>query len=420
VWRRGHCIEAHSGVGLSRKGRMPDRQSPSQTGQLAPFAALSASYLAHVGFFNPYLSLWLKDLGLSLLAISLLTSVQAATRIFAPYVWGAVSDATGERVKLLRWGASVALVVSLGLWIDLGVAWLALVLLLMFSHTSAMMPMSEAAMAHLVSNSGAFDAKRYGRVRLWGSVGFLVAVLLAGAWFERFGMSHFPAWTGLTLLLVLVSAWRLPDHKEEAHRHHAKLAVWPVLRQPPVRWLFASVFFHVLSHMGTYVFISLYLDALGYSKALIGFLWAVAVLAEIGWFFTQSRWMGRLSLSGWLVFCAAATVLRMGLTATSASILGVLVLAQMLNAVTFAAHHSACIALISQHFPGRLRARGQALYTVIGYGFPGVLGSLAGGAISEKYGLGHVFTANFATSLIALACTLRVWRLQHRATSATG
>ncbi|MFZ9299283.1 MAG: MFS transporter, partial [Hylemonella sp.] len=113
--------------------------------QLLPFAALSASYFAHIGFFNPYLPLWLKDQGLGLLAISLLTSLQSATRLFAPYGWGWLSDHTGERVKLLRYGATAAVVISCGLWIDGGIAWLAIVLALMFLHTSAMMPMSEAA-----------------------------------------------------------------------------------------------------------------------------------------------------------------------------------------------------------------------------------------------------------------------------------
>jgi hypothetical protein len=153
-----------------------------------PFAALSASYFAHIGFFNPYLPLWLKDMGLSLLTISVLTAVQATTRLFAPYAWGALSDRTGERVKLLRMGAGVAFAASCLLFIDWGPVGLGLVLLLMFTHTSAMMPMSEAAMAHLVSQGGAFDTKRYGRVRLWGSLGFLVTVFAAGAWFEAFGM----------------------------------------------------------------------------------------------------------------------------------------------------------------------------------------------------------------------------------------
>jgi len=39
-----------------------------QAQPLLPFAAFSASYFAHIGFFNPYLSLWLKDLGIGLLA----------------------------------------------------------------------------------------------------------------------------------------------------------------------------------------------------------------------------------------------------------------------------------------------------------------------------------------------------------------
>ena len=68
---------------------------------LVSFAALSASYFAHIGFFNPYLPLWLKDLGYGLVAISLLTAVQSATRLIAPYGWRWLSDPTGERVQLL-------------------------------------------------------------------------------------------------------------------------------------------------------------------------------------------------------------------------------------------------------------------------------------------------------------------------------
>lgn len=393
---------------------MTSATSAVSTRQLFPFAALSASYFAHIGFFNPYLPLWLKDMGLGIFAISLLTSIQAATRLFAPYGWGWLSDHTGERVKLLRYGASAALVASLGLWFDYGSWWLAAVLLVMFTHTSAMMPMSEAAMAHLVSQGGAFDAKRYGRVRLCGSIGFLVTVMAAGVWFEQFGMQHFPAWTVLTMLAVAISVWLLPNIKETVHAHEENLPVFPILRQRKVQWFFAALFFHILSHIGIYVFFSLYLDSLGYSKATIGALWAVSVLVEIIWFYNQSRWLSKFSLSAWLMICSAVMVLRMGITASSASVIVLLIAAQMLHACTFAAHHTVCIALLSHHFPGRLRGRGQALYTVIGYGFPGVLGGLVGATISTKYGLAGVYTASTATSLIALGCAYKVWRLQHR------
>jgi MFS transporter, PPP family, 3-phenylpropionic acid transporter len=177
-----------------------------------------------------------------------------------------------------------------------------------------------------------------------------------------------------------------------------------------VQWFFASVFFHVLSHIAIYVFFSLYLDALGYSKTMIGVLWAVSVIVEIIWFVTQSRWLPLLSLSAWLSLCAAAMVLRLGLTAASASVLVVLVLAQALHALTFAAHHAVCIAWLSAHFPGQLRGRGQALYTVIGYGFPGVIGALAGGNLIASYGLASVYWASTGMSLIALGCAIQVWR----------
>lgn len=402
--------------------RVPDRGAAAQRRQLMPFAALSATYFAHIGFFNPYLALWLKHLGFGIVAISLMGSLQAATRLFAPFAWGALSDRTGERVKLMRWGASVALLGSIGLWFDFGVLWLCLVLVLMFTQTSAMMSMSEAAMAHLVSSGGSFDARRYGRVRLWGSLGFLVTVFAAGAWFERFGMADFPAWTMLTLLGVVVSVWCLPNTKEgtqvQPGARPPPLAA--VLRQAPVRWLFASVFLHVLAQMGIYVFFSLYLDALGYSKAMIGVLWAVSVVAEVGWFFSQSRWLSLCSLTGWLVVCAGVSVLRMGLTAGGAGLLPVLMLAQLLQAITFAAHHSVCIALMSHHFPGRLRGRGQALYTVVAYGLPGVLAGVAGGALANQFGLGAVYVATMVISVAATACAFKVWRLQHPAISARG
>jgi PPP family 3-phenylpropionic acid transporter len=276
-----------------------------------------------------------------------------------------------------------------------------------------MMPMSEAAMAHLVSQGGAFDTKRYGRVRLWGSMGFLVTVFAAGAWFEAFGMQHFPGWTVISLGMVLLSVWWLPDLKEAAHTLSVHVPVWPVLRQKAVQWFFAAAFFHVLSHIGIYVFFSLYLDSLGYSKTMIGVLWAVSVAVEIVWFFSQSRWLPRIPLTAWLVVCSATMLLRMGLTATWAEVLWVLLLAQTLHAITFATHHTVCIALLSHHFPGQLRGRGQALYTVMAYGFPGVIGALLGGVISERLGLQSVFVISGLTSVVATAAAYKVWRMQH-------
>ena len=378
-------------------------------GHLVAFAALSASYFAHIGFFNPYLPLWLKDLGLPIFTISLLASVQSITRVFAPYAWGALSDRTGHRVMLLRFSAAVALVSSFGLWWSGGPWWLGLVLLVMFTHTSSMMSLTEAAMAHVVAG----DWGRYGRIRLWGSAGFLVTVFFAGEWFERFGMRHFPAWAGGTLAIVLIATLRLPDVREPAMaRGGENEPVAPVLRIPAVRWFFASLFFHVMAHFSVYGFLSLYLDSLGYGKGTIGLLWAMSVVAEIVWFFLQGRLLGLFAMPRWLLFCGIAAVLRLGLTAGGGEWIAALVVAQGLHALSFAAHHTTCIALVSRHFPGRLRGRGQALFTVIGYGFGGVLGVLAGGAIAQRFGYVAMFGVATALAVVGSACAWRARKLE--------
>ena len=91
--------------------------------------------------------------------------------------------------------------------------------------------------------------------------------------------------------------------------------------------------------------------------------------------------------------------------------LWLLILAQCLHAFTFAAHHAVCVALLSHHFPGQLRGRGQALYAMLGYGLTGVLGGAVGGVLSAQLGLQSVFWATLGTSVLATGCAWRGWRL---------
>ena len=113
------------------------------------------------------------------------------------------------------------------------------------------------------------------------------------------------------------------------------------------------------------------------------------------------------------MLAGALTPVRMVMLAGWPMALPMLVLGQMFHAITFAAHHTVCIALISHHFPGRLRGRGQALYTVIGYGVPGVPGGVGGGVLSTSWGLWSVFAGAALAGLAALACAFRVWRHAH-------
>jgi PPP family 3-phenylpropionic acid transporter len=177
-----------------------------------------------------------------------------------------------------------------------------------------------------------------------------------------------------------------------------------------VAWFFASTFFTVLAHTVLYAFLSLYLAHLGYGKAAIGAMWAVSVAMEIAFFWFQGRLLGRTSLHRWLEWVGAISALRFAAIAAAGSVPAVLVLAQMSHAITFGAHHATCIAMIHRLFPDRLRGRGQALYTILGYGLSGVLGGVGSGWLIEHIHFEAAFIASSVAAIIAWACARQASR----------
>jgi MFS transporter, PPP family, 3-phenylpropionic acid transporter len=372
-----------------------------------PFAAVSLAYFAFAGLFGTYAPLWFQSLGYTTLAIGTLTSLQSATRVFAPYAWGWWADHSGRRERLLRLAVGGALLASLGFFVAASYEWIAVVCVALFICTAGVIPISEAALAHRVTVEGRVDIGRYGRVRLWGSLGFIAAVTASGFVLQAKGVGWFPRLCSALLAGLLVAVFFLPSNREAGPAGTSPPGALAVLRQPVVAWFFAGVFLTVLAHSALYAFYSLDLASLGYGKGAIGLLWAVGVLAEVAWFLYQGRWVHRLSTHAWLALAALAAALRFALIAAFAGQVAILVVAQLLHALSFAAQHSACIAVIARHFPGRLRSRGQALYTILGYGVSGVVGGVAGGALSESLGFAAVF---WAASAVSVAAALACWR----------
>ncbi|MGL6112480.1 MAG: MFS transporter, partial [Rubrivivax sp.] len=122
------------------------------------------------------------------------------------------------------------------------------------------------------------------------------------------------------------------------------------------------------------------------------------------------RHFARIDEYRWLVLAALVSAARFALTAGFGNVPAVLVLLQLTHAVTFAAQHMACTSLIARFFPDRLRARGSALYSTLGYGVPGVIGGLAGGLLSERFGLAAVFWAASLAALASAACCVMAGR----------
>ena len=178
-------------------------------GALFAFGTVSFAYFGYTGLFNTYAPLWFQSLGLSTLAIGALASLQSGTRLFSPYVWGWLADHTGQRGRLLRLSVSLSLACSLGFLVSARAGWIAVVTFGLFVCTAAVIPISEASLAQLVSREGALDTRRYGRVRVWGSVGFVLTVTASGFLLQWLGVGWFPALVIALLSLLWVAVRRL-------------------------------------------------------------------------------------------------------------------------------------------------------------------------------------------------------------------
>lgn len=377
---------------------------------LRRYAALSFCYFGAIGLFNPYAPLWFQSLGFSTLVIGSIAALQSWTRVLGPYAWGWYGDHRGRRVELIRIAAAGSVLAAAGLFGVREAVPVAVVTGLLFVANGGVVPLYEATLAQLLNTRHGVDPARYGRVRVWGSIGFMAAVTAFGALLERFGIAVFPGFVLAMNLLLFAAALRLPATRDDAVHDEPAPPVLRLLRRPEVAWFFASVFFTVLAHTSLYAFFSLYLVSLGYGKTAVGVLWAVAIVGEIAFFWMQGRWFAPQAAPRWLRWVAACTALRFAAVAAAGLLPALLVLAQMLHAVTFAAHHAACITMVQRFFPGRLRGRGQALYTTLGYGISGVLGGVGGGWIIVTAGYTAVFIAAAGCGVAAWACATRMSR----------
>ncbi|MDH3637711.1 MAG: MFS transporter, partial [Gammaproteobacteria bacterium] len=177
-----------------------------------------------------------------------------------------------------------------------------------------------------------------------------------------------------------------------------------VFQRPEVLALLAACLLMQASHAPLYTFFSIYLDGYGYSKSLIGVLWALGVICEVGVFLVMHRVFGVSSLATILWITFATTAFRWLLIAFFPERVEVMVIAQALHAITFGAYHATAIQLIHYFFRRNHQYRGQALYSSVSFGIGGALGSLYSGYLWTTWG--PVQTYVVASVLAAVAGVL--------------
>lgn len=224
-------------------------------------------YFAFIGAFAPYFTLYLQSLGLTAPAIGTLMSLMVAMRLLAPSLWGWLADRVGRQLLVIRLSALLALAGFLPFLFARSFWALFAAMAAMSFFWSASLPLVEAlTLRHLEGRT-----EQYGRIRLWGSVGFIVAVLATGAWLDVAPLGSL-LWVNMGLLLgVLICAGLLVDVRAPVSREFPE-SLHSRLIRPEVLALLAACLFMSAGHSPFYLFYSIHLVDHGYDKTSIGVL----------------------------------------------------------------------------------------------------------------------------------------------------
>jgi len=377
------------------------------TASLHAIRIFYAAYFAAMGLILPFFPVYLDGRGLDVVTIGVMTGLLSMAKVIAPPWIGHLADRRGgshSRSFIVVASICAGLAVATMHYVD-HVAMLAVVVLVFGVLWSSILPLTDGLS---VSMSEAALAD-YGRLRVWGSIGFVIASLAGGVWLVGANVGYFPWWIFVLMLLLAMAATGFPVHRTVAGLQpngHEGFDRNFIL-------LLAVSFLMQVSHGAYYGFFSLYLVDIGYAGWQIGTFWVLGVIAEIILMWGWSRplqqaapaWVMSVSL-----LLAAIRWLGIGMT----EVWYILVLWQLLHAASFAAFHLSAVAWVKRLAPESRHATAQGWYSASGFGLGSTVGIMGCGVIVAAHGYSVAF---YLSALVALIGAIVASRLQGRLVS---
>jgi len=358
------------------------------------------------GIFLPFWGIWLTGQGVTTEQVGLLLSIGFVLRFASTLTLLPRVSSGSATLRLIRCLGFISLLSFSSLLYLKGYFWLAVVTLLVNATLAPMIPLGDIIGSRLVQQIH-LD---YGRVRLWGSVSFIVGSTAIGWLVVDMGLQAI-----LLLIIVMVALmWLLslanltPQLADISEKESVnKQSLWNLLKRSEVLLFLLIVGMIQGSHGAYYAFSTIYWDSLGISGNVIAWLWAISVFAEIIILRFNARLFAKWSIKQMLLLALIGGVVRWwALSATdNVYLLGAV---QTLHALTFAVAHLAAIRYISQQKAAQLVAY-QSLYSGVALGLLMALFTYIAG-ISYEVLQGDLFLLS-ALSLIPVFALLKVWRV---------
>lgn len=354
-------------------------------------------YFSAIGASFPYLPVFYRDLGLTLEEIGLLTAIQAATQLALAPVWGGLVDRFPRIGLTLPLAAAVATVGGFSLFLasDLGSVLTGSVLL--FAGLAGIGPTLDARTLETLGPGG---RHRYGQVRAFGSLAFVITTLLVGLLLDSRGARTL-FWVYLPCLIgtVIVTA----TIKRQGTNRSVSLfrGATDILGAPGMLVFFAGFTVVWTALAASNAFYSIQIVALGGGAGLVGFAWAFGALIEVPLMYVFPRLGSRFGTERLLVFGAVVLAVRSLLAALAGDALGLIVIAP-LEGLGFACVFVGGVTVVGAWAPAGLQGTAQGMFAAAS-GLATIIGSVAGGAIAGALEIPGLFLVCAVGSLIGTA-----------------
>ena len=356
-------------------------------------------YFGVLGIFLPFFNLYCYHLGFSGFRIGILSAVRSVVMVLFPIIWGALADRLNARRPIYIFCNFIsALIWALFLFtVDF---WLMLVITIFYGIFYA--PIISFLEAFTMDLLG-IEKKSYGRIRAWGSISFIMIVLVLGKIIDLYSVEIIVVLILAGSLMLSTISTRIPDIQIEPEKRLTPEARSLIDRRVLV-FLFCA-FLMLVSHGAYYGFFSIHLENLGYETTFIGLAWALASAAEILVMIRSDRIFRRFSLEAVLIFSFMVAALRWFILFFAQSA-AVILLSQVLHAVTYGTFHMASILYMDRLAPDKAKTLGQAVNNAISYGLGLMVGFFINGYFFELTGS---FVMFIISCLIALSAGLFFW-----------
>ncbi|MCW6014131.1 3-phenylpropionate MFS transporter [Serratia marcescens] len=356
------------------------------------------TYFFSYGIFLPFWGVWLKGEGIAPETIGMLLGAGLVARFLGSLLIAPRVKDPSHLVSSLRLLALLTLAFAVGFCFGNGWGWLMLVIAGFNLFFSPLVPLTDA-LAATWQKQIRMD---YGRVRLWGSLAFVIGSALTGQLVAVWGHNAILYSLIFSVLAMLLGMLLKPSvmPQGEARTHGgAERSLWALLKEGPVWRFLLCVTLLQGAHAGYYSFGSIYWQEAGYSASTIGYLWSLGVVAEVIIFASSNVLFRRWNARNLLLLSACCGVLRWSLMAYSTE-LGWLLLIQILHCGTFTVCHLAAMRFIAAR-QGQEVIRLQAVYSALAMGGGIAVMTVIAGFLFEHW-QGGVFWVMAAVAAPAL------------------